>query len=75
MNKKVLTLCAGFLLAGGLFSTANAIDLRDAANGQYYLLKRTAQFNAGSWDGSSVGLDSWYAANNGGDMVLRLFVW
>ena len=70
MNKKVLTLCAGFLLAGGLFNSANAIDLRNATPGQYYQLKRTAQFNAGSWDGSSVGLDSWYAANNGGDVVL-----
>ena len=49
MNKKVLTLCAGFLLAGGLFSTANAIDLRDAKAGQYYQLKRTAQFQNGPW--------------------------
>ena len=29
MNKKVLTLCAGFMLAGGMLSTANAVDIKD----------------------------------------------
>ena len=38
MNKKVLTLCAGFLLAGGMLSSVNAISLKEAAEnpGKYY---------------------------------------
>ena len=50
MNKKVLTLCAGFLLAGGLVNFANAeVDLAGAAKdgGYYYVrvLGETAEFN------------------------------
>ena len=51
MNKKVLTLCAGFLLASG-FGSVNALDLADAVyganSGKYYLLEQTGQWN-GSW--------------------------
>ena len=69
MNKKVLTLCAGFLLAGGLFSSANAIDLRNATPGQYYQLKRTAQYQSTAWTvGSSLG--DYYATNSAGKAVL-----
>ncbi len=72
MNKKVLTLCAGFLLAGGLFSTANAIDLRNAIPGQYYQLKRTAQYQNSDWEVATTAnqLDTWFAANSAGKAVL-----
>ena len=44
MNKKVLTLCAGFLLAGGMLSSVSAEKLSDVAdNGKYYLMKRVAE--------------------------------
>ena len=51
MNKKVLTLCAGFMLAGGMLSTANAVDIKDiAGNGKYYKMVRASQYqNPGSW--------------------------
>ena len=44
MNKKVLTLCAGFLLAGGMLSSVNAISLKEAAQnpGKYYKIARLA---------------------------------
>ena len=44
MNKKVLTLCAGFLLAGGMLSSVNAISLKEAAEnpGKYYKIARLA---------------------------------
>ena len=72
MNKKVLTLCAGFLLAGGLFSTANAMDLRNAIPGQYYQLKRTAQYQNSDWEVATTAnqLDTWFAANSAGKAVL-----
>ena len=69
MNKKVLTLCAGFLLAGGLFSTANAIDLRNAKAGQYYQLKRTAQFQNGTW--SDAASTDYYLVSNQGKVMLE----
>ena len=69
MNKKVLTLCAGFLLAGGLFSSANAIDLRNATPGQYYQLKRTAQYQSTAWTVGSL-LGDYYATNSAGKAVL-----
>ena len=45
MNKKVLTLCAGFLLAGGMLSSVNAISLKEAAEnpGKYYKMVRVAE--------------------------------
>ena len=54
MNKKVLTLCAGFLLAGGVLSNASAVDLINAAanQGKYYKLVRAAALNCdggGTW--------------------------
>ena len=55
MNKKVLTLCAGFLLAGGLFSTVDA-SLADMVPGQYYRIALAA--NSGSHSASQYYLDS-----------------
>ena len=70
MNKKVLTLCAGFLLAGGLFSTANAIDLRDAKAGQFYQLKRVSQYGGATPGWSAVNIGDYYAVNLKGEIVL-----
>ena len=49
MNKKVLTLCAGFLLAGGMLSSVNAISLKEAAEnpGKYYKMLRIGQKQSG----------------------------
>ena len=44
MNKKVLTLCAGFLLAGGMLSSLSAEKLSEVANdGKYYKISRVAE--------------------------------
>ena len=60
MNKKVLTLCAGFLLAGGMLSSVSAEKLSDVAdNGKYYLMKRVAEV---STDGASA---VWSKMDNG----------
>ena len=40
MNKKVFTLCAGLLLAGGIFSTADAA-LKDIVDGKYHYIQIT----------------------------------
>ena len=54
MNKKVLTLCAGFLLAGGLVNFANAeVDLADAAKDGGYYYVRVQGNNDGSFDSES----------------------
>ena len=69
MNKKFSTLMASLLLAGGLFSTADAIDLRNAVAGQYYQLKRTAQYQKSTWTvGTTLG--AYYAMNSNGKFVL-----
>ena len=51
MNKKVLTLCAGFLLAGGMLSSVSAETLAQAAGtGKYYKMVRVAYSTTeGSW--------------------------
>ena len=57
MNKKVLTLCAGLLLAGSAFSVANASDWTDPNNlyvpnsGKYHLLLQTGftTQTSGTW--------------------------
>ena len=60
MNKKVLTLCAGFLLAGGMLSSVSAKKLSDVAdNGKYYLMKRVAEV---STEGASA---AWSEMDNG----------
>ena len=45
MNKKVLTLCAGFLLAGGMLSSLSAVELTQTEPGKYYKLVRAAYLN------------------------------
>ena len=67
MNKKFSTLMAGALLASGMFRTANAIDLRTAEAGQYYKLKRTAQYVSGAWANENSG---WCIVNNNGTFQL-----
>ena len=53
MNKKVLTLCASFLLAGGLTSSVLAETLAQAQdNGQYYYVKVKAGSTPSSLDGN-----------------------
>ena len=60
MNKKVLTLCAGFLLAGGMLSSVSAEKLSTVAdNGKYYLMKRVAEV---STEGASA---AWGEMGNG----------
>ena len=47
MNKKVLTLCAGFLLAGSAFTTVDAETLADAAkveNGYFGSIRNSGAF-------------------------------
>ena len=52
MNKKFSTLMASLLLAGGLFSNAEAVTIKDAAaTGQYYRMFRVAQYTTtAGWD-------------------------
>ena len=64
MNKKFSTLMAGLLLAGGVFSVANASnwtkDTRYVQNsGKYFLIQQTGRYtgdattNSGSWQPST----------------------
>ncbi len=49
MNKKVLTLCAGFMLAGGMLSSLSAEQLSKVANdGKYYKIGRLSNYNSSS---------------------------
>ena len=55
MNKKFSTLVASFLLAGGLFSSANAVDFKAAAGkGQVYKIVRVAENTNGTWKAITV---------------------
>ena len=56
MNKKFSTLMAGLLLAGGMFGTANAMDLTKAEAGRYYQINQVADWTqeTGKW-GESFG--------------------
>ena len=63
MNKKVLTLCAGFLLAGGLFSTVSALSLDQMVEGQYYKIALTGQGQSANTfvlDGDNQNASSWW---------------
>ena len=71
MNKKVLTLCAGFLLAGSL-GVANALTLEDAVTlneksgdlgPKYYYLQQVDEWNGSAWAGT--GYDNGYYVSNG----------
>jgi len=54
MNKKFSTLLASFLLAGGLFSTVDAVKITEVKEGRYYHMLRSAQYNASKWDGAQL---------------------
>ena len=60
MNKKVLTLCAGLVLAGSLLSTTNAENLNSVAdNTKYYRLQMTkAAADMSSWDDTEASWDA-----------------
>ncbi len=63
MNKKFSTLMAGLLLAGGVFSTANAMNLTEAEAGRYYQIKQTGTWNSTGWTvptGNDFGTYMWY---------------
>ena len=65
MNKKVLTLCAGFLLAGGMLSTLSAENLSTVAdNGKYYKIMMGAWIDMSQASGWQTG--------NGSDTYLDL---
>ena len=50
MNKKVLTLCAGFLLAGGMLSSVSAENISKLTEGKYYKIVRTWERSSNSGD-------------------------
>ena len=75
MNKKVLTLCAGFVLASGMLSVANASDWSTDTryvqkSGKYHIIEQTGRFS-GTWSPITNGVyltadadgNSIYAAN------------
>ena len=69
MNKKVFTLCAGLLLAGGAFFSANAQDQANglyevADQGTYHFVKLHKNGNI-SWDGT------WNMRVEGGKLVVK----
>ena len=85
MNKKVLTLCAGLLLAGGTFGTINAAISATAQAaaaeltisekyvvdyGKYFVLER-ANLYTGSW--TSTGSDKFYLTEDAqGNLVYSI---
>ena len=65
MNKKVLTLCAGLLLAGGAFSFVNASewyqDTQYVLNtGKYHLIQQVANHTSGSWATATTAQAEYY---------------
>ena len=75
MNKKVLTLCAGFLLAGGMLSNLSAEKLSAVAdNGKYYKMEEGAfiNLNGGSSDWTTENARGWYLdLNDNGTAVIN----
>ena len=69
MNKKVLTLCAGFLLAGGMFSTLSAKSLAEVAgDGKYYKIAIAAASQSANTyvlDGGQDRMPGWWSNMNG----------
>ena len=63
MNKKFSTLLVSALLAGGLVSTASAVEISTlAGNGRYYKLFQKGEWN-GSWtlyEGDNAGATVWH---------------
>ena len=71
MNKKVLTLCAGFLLAGGMLSSLSAVELTQAEPGKYYKLVRAAYLNKtanGQWTPDNQGF--YLELDENGDLAI-----
>ena len=61
MNKKVLTLCAGFLLAGGMLSSLSAEKLSAVAdNGKYYKMEEGAFISPGTKDWTQTNARGWF---------------
>ena len=64
MNKKVLTLCAGFVLAGGMLSSLSAEQLSKVANdGKYYKIEEGAFINLSNGGQTWIGGEAargWY---------------
>ena len=75
MNKKVLTLCAGFLLAGGMLSTANASlwesdDTYVLNTGKYHVLGITARSGSSGWEKSDKNGEYVLSVNDKGEFIL-----
>ena len=61
MNKKVLTLCAGFLLAGGMLSSLSAEKLSAVAdNGKYYKIVRGATYSSDATGWEEEEIFKWF---------------
>ena len=70
MNKKVLTLCAGFLLAGGMLSSVSAETLEQAAGtGKYYLMKRVAEVPTTGTSAAWQKMDNGFFISLNGDVA------
>ena len=60
MNKKFSTLMASLLLAGGMFGTANAMNLTEAEVGRYYQINQVADWTSAGWgDAFAAGANSY----------------
>ena len=75
MNKKVLTLCAGFLLAGSMLSSVNASmwetdDTYVLNTGKYYVLGITARNGNSGWEASNEKGEYALSANDKGEFIL-----
>ena len=75
MNKKVLTLCAGFLLAGSMLSSVNASmwetdDTYVLNTGKYYVLGITARNGNSGWEASNEKGEYALSVNDKGEFIL-----
>ena len=75
MNKKVLTLCAGFLLAGGMLSSVSAENISELTEGKYYKIVRTWEraTDSGTHAGWSVMEAGYYLGATSMDMEATLW--
>ena len=65
MNKKVLTLCAGLLMAGGVFSSVNATewptdDTYVLNTGKYHLIQQVATSDGSDWLQATAPVTDYY---------------
>ena len=75
MNKKVLTLCAGMLLAGSMLSSANASlwesdDTYVLNTGKYHVLGITARYGSSEWEKSDKSGEYVLSTNEKGEFIL-----